>query len=252
MPIAVIEPWLVPDWSAPPNVHARITTRHTPGASKPPFDRCNLGNRCGDEADAVAANRASLVRLFHLPASARWLRQVHGTTVIAADDENPEAEPEADAAFTGSAGLVIAVLTADCLPVLFCSEDGGEIAVAHAGWRGLAAGILETTVKRFETSPSRLLAWLGPAIGPASYEVGEEVRQAFIDHDPTAAIAFAATRAGHWQCDLPGLARRRLAAVGLKNVSGGGFDTRSDSRFYSYRENPRSGRFASLIWRSYR
>ncbi len=241
---------MVPDWSAPAHVHARITTRQTPGISKPPFDRCNLGNRCGDAAEAVAANRASLVELFNLPAPPRWLRQVHGTAVIDADDDNLEAEPEADAAVTRSADVVLAVLTADCLPVLFCSADGREVAVAHAGWRGLANGVLESTLKRFDTDPARTLAWLGPSIGATSYEVGEEVRQAFVDHDAGAAAAFAATRPGHWQCDLSGLARRRLAATGVTRISGGGFDTRSDTRFFSYRENPQSGRFASLIWRS--
>ena len=247
---AVVQPWLVPDWFAPAHVHARITTRQTPGISKPPFDRCNLGNRCGDATDAVAVNRASLVESFKLPAAPRWLRQVHGTTVIDADDDNRESEPEADAAITRSADVVLAVLTADCLPVLFCSDDGREIAVAHAGWRGLAAGILESTLEHLDADPARVLAWLGPSIGAASYEIGEEVRQAFVDVDPGAAHAFQATRPGHWQCDLSGLARRRLAAAGVTRISGGGFDTRSDRRFFSYRENPQSGRFASLIWRS--
>ncbi len=248
--MASIQPWLVPDWSAPAHVHARITTRQTPGFSNPPFDRCNLGNRCGDAAEAVAANRASLLASLNLPAAPRWLRQVHGTTVIDADDDNLAVEPEADAAITRSADVVLAVLTADCLPVIFCSEDGREIAVAHAGWRGLAAGILESTMERFDTDPARTLVWLGPSIGAASYEIGEEVRQAFVDHDAGAAVAFSATRPGHWTCDLSGLARRRLAAAGVTRVSGGGFDTRSDKRFFSYRENPQSGRFASMIWRS--
>ena len=250
MVAAAIEPWLIPDWSAPAHVHARISTRQTPGVSKAPFDRCNLGNRCGDDAEAVAANRASLPASFNLPAAPRWLRQVHGTTVFEADALDLASEPEADAAFTQSPDVVLAVLTADCLPVLFCSEDGREVAVAHAGWRGLAAGILESTLERFDTDPARTLAWLGPSIGAASYEIGEEVRQAFVDRDAGAAVAFAATRPGHWQCDLSGLARRRLAASGVTRISGGGFDTRSDSRFFSYRENPQSGRFASLIWRS--
>ncbi len=247
---AKFEPWLVPDWPAPSHVHARITTRQMPGTSRPPFDRCNLGNRCGDEAETVAANRARLVELFNLPAKPLWLRQVHGTSVIDADDVCLASEPEADAAFTHSADVVLAVLTADCLPVLFCSAGGQEVAVAHAGWRGLANGILESTLERFNTDPARTLAWLGPSIGAASYEIGEEVRQAFVDHDAGAAAAFAATRPGHWQCDLSELARRRLGAAGITRISGGGFDTRSDTRFFSYRENPQSGRFASLIWRS--
>ncbi|MEO7935748.1 MAG: peptidoglycan editing factor PgeF [Dokdonella sp.] len=250
MSSAAIEPWLVPDWPAPARVQARITTRQTPGVSKPPFDRCNLGNRCGDDGDAVSANRASLVQTLNLPSDPLWMRQVHGTSVIDADDACLALEPEGDAALTRADDVVLAVLSADCLPVLFCTQDGHAIAVAHAGWRGLAAGILESTIERLDADPARVLAWLGPSIGAASYEIGEEVRQAFVDVDPGAAHVFAATRPGHWQCDLPGLARRRLATVGITHVSGGNFDTRGDVRFFSYRENPQSGRFASLIWRS--
>lgn len=242
--------WLVPDWRAPANIHARITTRQTPVASQPPRDRCNLGNGCGDEPDAVACNRASLVDLLQLPANPLWLRQVHGTTVIDADSCGSSGEPEADAAITCSSGVVLAVLTADCLPVIFCSGDGSKVAVAHAGWRGLAGGVLEATVAAFDDDPLQVLAWLGPAIGLASYEVGEEVRQAFVDNDAGSASEFRPIRPGHWLCDLSALARRRLSAVGVTRISGGGFDTRSDVRFYSYRDNPQSGRFASLIWRS--
>lgn len=250
MAVPSIEHWLVPDWPAPARVHARVTTRQTPGISQPPRDCCNLGNRCGDEVHAVVANRASLLPLFDLPAAPLWLRQVHGTAVVAAESPNLSQEPEADASVARSADRVLAVLTADCLPVLFCSEDGREIAAAHAGWRGLAAGILESTLDHLETDPTRVMAWLGPAIGPASYEVGEEVRQAFVDRDAGAAAAFAATRPDHWHCDLAQLARRRLVAAGVERISGGGFDTRRDPRFFSHRENPQAGRFASLIWRS--
>ena len=242
--------WLVPDWPAPPNIHARITTRQTPGVSQPPRDSCNLGDRCGDDADAVARNRASLVGLLHLPTTPMWLRQVHGTKVVNADACASTDTPEADAAVARQSGVVLAVLTADCLPILFCTADGGAIAVAHAGWRGLASGVLEATVASLDVDPSQVLAWLGPAIGAASYEVGEEVRQAFVDHDARSAGAFLPTRPNHWLCDLSALARMRLGATGVARIGGGDFDTRSDPRFYSYRGDPQSGRFASLIWRT--
>ncbi|HET9031850.1 MAG TPA: peptidoglycan editing factor PgeF [Dokdonella sp.] len=250
MTIAQMDPWLIPDWPAPTNVHARVTTRQTPGISAAPHDLCNLGNRCGDDDAAVASNRASLKSLFNLPADPRWLRQVHGIGVMDADASNLAVEPQADAAVSRSAAVVLAVLSADCLPVLFCSSDGREVAAAHAGWRGLAAGVLEATLASMQSEPGRILTWLGPSIGPASYEIGEEVRQAFVDHDPASDAAFKATRPGRWQCDLPALARLRLRNSGVAEISGGGFDTRRDRRFYSYRRDPLSGRFASLIWRS--
>lgn len=245
-------PWLLPDWPAPANIHARITTRQTPGISLPPREHCNLGNRCGDDAATVAHNRASLIDLLPLPATPMWLHQVHGSAVVDADACNAilEGEVEADAAFTRQPGVVLAVLTADCLPVLFCTADAGKVAIAHAGWRGLAGGVLEATVAALDIDPSGVLAWIGPAIGAASYEIGEEVRQAFIDADADAASAFTATRHDHWLCDLDSLARRRLAAVGVTRVCGGGFDTRVDPRFFSHRRNPQTGRFASLIWRT--
>ncbi len=241
-------PWLLPDWPAPANIHARITTRQTPGVSLPPRDRCNLGDRCGDDANAVAKNRASLVELLQLPATPLWLRQVHGTTV--ADACTSTGEPEADAAIARRCDVVLAVLTADCLPVLFCTDDGSAIAVAHAGWRGLASGVLEATVARLDSDPAKIMAWLGPTIGAASYEVGEEVRQAFIERNAHSVVAFMPTRPGHWHCDLAALARMRLTSIGVGQTSGGGFDTRSDPRFYSYRNDPQTGRFASLLWRS--
>lgn len=250
MSASAIEPGLIPDWPAPATVHARVTTRQTAGVSEPPFERCNLGNRCGDEGAAVASNRASLKRLFELPADPLWLSQLHETRVVDADSTVLPDEPEADAAVTRSPAIVLAVLTADCLPVLFCTEAGDVIAAAHAGWRGLANGILEATVASMQAEPSRILAWLGPSIGAASYEIGEEVRQTFVDHDRASAAAFEATRPGHWLCDLPALARLRLKAAGVTRISGGGFDTRRDARFYSYRGDPQSGRFASLIWLS--
>ena len=244
--------WLAPEWPAPPNVHVRVTTRRSPGVSLPPFDGANLGSRCGDDPAHVATNRAALVRALGLPAAPRWLQQVHGVAVAAftaAPVDPLEAEPEADAATTRDAGTVLAVLTADCLPVVLCTRDGAAVGIAHAGWRGLAGGVIEATCRHLTAPASELMAWLGPAIGPASYEVGAEVRAAFVDADAGAAAAFVPTRAGHWTCDLYALARRRLAAMGVERVSGGGVDTFSDARFYSYRRDPRTGRFATLVWR---
>ncbi|MCE5231876.1 MAG: peptidoglycan editing factor PgeF [Mizugakiibacter sp.] len=241
--------FLQPDWPAPPRVRAAVATRAAPGVSVAPFGPCNLGARSGDDPAAVAANRAALADALALPSAPLWLRQVHGTRVVDADAAAPGGEPQADAALTRTPGRVLAILTADCLPLLFARDDGGAVAAAHAGWRGLSAGVLEATLGALAAPPARVLAWLGPAIGAASYEVGEEVRAAFVDADPGAAIAFAPTRPGHWHCDLEALARRRLAAAGVTRVHGGGFDTRADPRFHSYRrDGARSGRFASLVW----
>ena len=244
--------WLTPDWPAPSCVRAAVTTRFLPGASRPPFDALNLGAHCGDDPAAVAANRDSIVPLLALPASPRWLRQVHGTDVANfAASPAPSATDEAvvaDAAITRAADLVLCVLTADCLPLLVCADDGSEIAAIHAGWRGLAAGAIETCIARMHTPARRLLVWIGPAIGARSYEVGDEVRDAFVVPAAAARTAFAATRPGHWLCDLPALARQQLAALGVDRVHGGDFDTATDARFYSHRRDKVSGRFASLIW----
>jgi len=240
--------WIVPDWPAPPNVRAIVSTRFGPGVSKPPFDAFNLGARCGDDPEAVAENRARLIDALSLSAPPCWLRQVHGTNVArfeAAVDE----ESEADAAVTRTPGVALVILTADCLPVLFCAEDGSEIAAAHAGWRGSSAGVLENTLGAMQAPREKFLAWLGPAIGPKSYEVGEEVRDAFLANDSQAADAFTPTRPGHWHCDLYALARQRLRAAGVTRIFGGGFDTFADPSFYSYRrDGARSGRFATLVW----
>jgi hypothetical protein len=241
--------WIFPDWPAPPRVHAAVTTRLGPGISASPFDRFNLGLRNGDAVDAAQANRSALQQALRLPSPPRWLRQVHGTCVAQLGPLPSADEPQADAAVSHIPGTVLAILTADCLPVLFCADDGREIAAAHAGWRGLAGGVLEATLTQLGTPPARLLAWLGPCIGADSYEVGEEVRAAFVANDAAAATCFAATRPGHWRCDLAALARQRLAAAGVTRIHGGDFDTHADPRFYSYRrDGARSGRFASLIW----
>lgn len=244
---------LIPDFTWPPNVRAAVTTRGLPGVSPSPFERCNLGARCGDAPANVAANRAALREVLALPSEPVWLRQVHGTAVEVLDLPGDPArdahdDPVADAAYSDRPGLVCAVQTADCLPLLIASDDGGEVAAVHAGWRGLAGGVIEATLARFRAPAARLRVWLGPAIAAASYEVGDEVRAAFLDHDAGAVEAFTPTRPGHWLCDLYGLARRRLQAAGVARVGGGGFDTYTDPRFYSHRLARPTGRFASLIW----
>ena len=210
--------WIFPDWPAPRQVHAAVTTRDGPGVSAAPFGRFNLGLRGGDLPDAVASNRSVLQQALDLPAAPRWLRQMHGTAVAELGPLPSVDEPQADAAISHLSGTALAILSADCLPVLFCADDGSAIGAAHAGWRGLAAGVLEATVEQLQTSPERLLAWLGPCIGAASYEVGEEVRSAFLDHDAVAARCFVPTRSGHWQCDLVALARQRLGAAGISRI----------------------------------
>lgn len=241
--------WIFPDWPAPAHVHAAVSTRFGPGVSAAPFDRFNLGMRSGDEAEAVSANRNALQQALRLPAAPRWLQQVHGTVVAELGPLPTAEEPRADAAVSHIGGTVLSILTADCLPVLFCAREGHDIGAAHAGWRGLAAGVLEATVAQMLSPPNQLMAWLGPCIGAVSYEVGAEVRDAFIAHDRAAAVCFVPTRPGHWLCDLTALARLRLAAAGVQHIHGGGFDTFADERFYSYRgDGARSGRLASLIW----
>lgn len=245
----MLDAWIFPDWPAPRGVHAAVTTRDGPGVSQSPFGRFNLGLRSGENEQTVHSNRSALRQSLALPAEPRWLRQVHGTTVAELGPLPSKDEPEADAAVSHLPGTVLAILTADCLPVLFCTDDGRSIGAAHAGWRGLAAGVLEETIAQMQRPAASLLAWLGPCIGAPSYEVGDEVRKAFLQHDAAAASAFTPTRPGHWLCDLAALAQRRLQAAGVGRIHGGGFDTHADTRFYSYRrEGARSGRFASLIW----
>lgn len=258
--------WLEAGWPAPPGVRALTTLRHGAGASMVPFDRFNLGNvhgATGDDPVIVAANRSELVDRVDLPSAPHWLRQVHGTGVLRIDDPLPygnattergrmASEPEADAAVTDVSGVVLAVLTADCLPVVLAARDGGEVAVAHAGWRGLAAGVLEAALEAMRAAPGDVVAWLGPAAGPSAYEVGTEVREASLAGDRAAADAFAATRPGHWHMDLYALARRRLGAAGLAaaDIHGGGECTISDRRFFSHRRDARTGRMATLAWLS--
>ena len=238
--------FLPADWPAPLGVHALTTLRHGLGASQAPFDHFNLGLRCGDDTEVVIENRRQLEAALRLPSPPRWLRQVHGADVAV---EPGDDEPEADAAITATPGTVLAILTADCLPVVFTSRTGDEIGAAHAGWRGLCAGVLEATVAAMHTPAQQLLAWLGPAAGPQAYEVGEDVFAAFVQRDSAAAVAFVATRPGHWKVDLYALARQRLQAVGVTAVFGGDQCTISDpARFFSHRRDQRGGRIATLVW----
>ena len=235
---------MVPEWPAPPGVRALSTTRQG-GVSLAPWYAFNLGDHVDDDALAVAENRARLRR--ELPAEPLWLTQVHGTRCVDAAIAVPGAE--ADASFSRQRGVVCAVLTADCLPVLLCDERATVVSIAHAGWRGLAAGVIEETVAAMQEPGERLIAWLGPAIGAQAFEVGGEVRERFVDHDPSAASAFAAERNGKWRCDINRLARQRLHALGIGRVSGGQHCTLTDAeRFFSYRRDGLTGRMASLIW----
>ena len=240
---------IIPDWPAPAGVRAAFTLR-TGGVSRPPFDTFNIASHVGDDAGAVAENRALLRATLALAAEPVWLEQVHGHRVVDLDETAAAGSlGPADAAVTRSPGRICAIQVADCMPVLFAAADGSAVGAAHAGWRGLAGGVLEATVGAMKTPPGELLAWLGPAIGQANFEVGDEVRAAFLAGDPGAATTFVANVRGRWQCDLYALARRRLAAMGVPCVHGGGSCTYADSRrFFSYRRDGRCGRMAAVIW----
>lgn len=238
-------PVIVPDWPAPRQVRALVTTRRG-GVSVAPYDSLNLGLHVGDCAQSVAENRRRLRGL--LPAEPVWLDQVHGRTVV--DVDHALGVHQADAAVARRSGVVCAVMTADCLPVLFCDDAGSVVGAAHAGWRGLAAGVLEATVAGMAVPSSCVLAWLGPAIGPAAFEVGDDVRDTFIADDPGAAEAFVGlAQPGKWLADIYALARRRLLRAGVVRVYGGGACTVGEpDRYYSFRRDQRTGRFASMVW----
>jgi YfiH family protein len=256
-------PLLFPDWAAPPGVRAAFTLR-SGGASVPPWDSLNLGVHVGDDPLAVAANRRRVAQALSLPAEPCWLAQVHGTGVHEVERVGPAAEaatadaraadapvvdpPVADAAVTRSRGAVLAIQVADCLPVLLASDDGAVLGAAHAGWRGLVAGVVERTVERMGHPPARLAAWLGPCIGPQQFEVGEEVREAFLAAGD-APGAFRQSPAGRWLCDLPAIARGRLQRLGVERVAGGEWCTVADPvRFFSHRRDRLTGRMAALLW----
>jgi YfiH family protein len=238
--------WIEPDWPAPARVRSLCTTR-AGGASRGPFASLNLADHVGDDPARVARNRALLSDRLALPDEPLWLRQVHGCEVALGGVDALGCQ--ADAAVAVGPGVVCAVLTADCLPLLLCDPAGTRVAAVHAGWRGLVAGVIETAVASMQTAPGDLLAWLGPAIGPDAFEVGDEVRAAFLAWDPAAGAAFRASSGGRWLADIYLLARRRLDAVGVGQVSGGGLCTVTDARrFYSYRRDGATGRMATLIW----
>ena len=242
--------WIVPDWEVPRDVCAISTTRNG-GVSLGARASLNLGRSVGDDAEAVAENRRRLARF--LPAEPRWIQQTHGTTVatLGAGTAREQA-PMADAAVTRERGVVCAVMTADCLPVVFADRHGRTVGIAHAGWRGLSLGVLEATIEAMGTlgsKPDELIAWLGPAIGPARFEVGADVRDRFCDEDRDAAVSFTPCVPGKWLANLYGLARTRLSRGSVRRVSGGDYCTYTDAaRFFSYRRERDTGRMASVVW----
>jgi len=253
--------WIEPDWPAPQGVRA-LSTLRSGGASVARYASLNLGDHVGDAAAAVAENRRRRAAEVHLPAEPAWLNQVHGISVTDLDAAG-DAEPlgllgrtgvvrpvgSADAAFSRQPGRVCAILTADCLPVLLTTDTWGLVAAAHAGWRGLAAGVIEATVQALKVAPARLMAWLGPAIGPRHFEVGAEVREALLMGDPGAAVAFVANERGRYMADLSALARRRLAALGVARIYGSRECTfAAADRYFSHRRDGMTGRQATLIW----
>jgi len=238
--------WIEPNWPAPPGIRA-LTTIRPGGYSQQPFDGLNMGDHVGDDPTAVKRNRQLLYQSLNLPSAPVWLNQVHSTQVIEVGVV-PEGW-EADALFSSAPDQACAVLTADCLPLLLCTRAGDRVAAVHAGWRGLAAGVIEATLDRLAVPGDEVMAWLGPAIGPACFEVGAEVRAAFLQHDPEAESAFKANRPGHWLADIYLLARQRLKARSVTSVWGGEYCTVTDKeQFYSYRRDGRTGRMATLIW----
>ncbi len=235
-----------PDWPAPPRVQAISTTRMG-GVSRGVYASLNLGAHVGDDPQAVAENRQLLAQELALPSQPAWLNQVHGCTVARAD---PVLDcVDADALVTAEPGRVCSIMTADCLPLLFCDTRGERVAAAHAGWRGLLNGVIEATVESMAVPGSGLMAWLGPAIGPDAFEVGAEVRAAFVAEDPAAQSAFRPSSRGRWLADIYALARLRLARLGVHSMHGGNFCTLKDSeRFFSFRRDGTTGRMATMIW----
>lgn len=239
--------WIIPNWAAPANVKAVCTTR-SGGVSLAPFASLNLGDHVGDDPYAVARNRLLVGDILNLPTEPLWLQQVHGTDVCGMGAVS--CYPTADASVALQKAQVCVVMTADCLPVLFCDQAGTKVGAAHAGWRGLQAGVLERTVQALQTEPRELMAWLGPAIGATAFEVGEEVRHAFMQSDAAAEAAFKpSSNAGKWLADIYLLARQRLQGLGVTQISGGDYCTYSDTeRFFSYRRDGQTGRMGSFIW----
>lgn len=239
---------IVPQWAAPDCVRACSTTR-VGGVSQAPWDSLNVGAHCGDNAQDVDQNRQQVFAAAEFPAAPIWLEQVHGNAVLRLEGQSFK-HKRADASWTRLPGTVCAVMTADCLPVLFCNLQGSEVAAAHAGWRGLCAGVLEQTVANFHDRPENIMAWLGPAIGPTAFEVGCDVRDAFMAQDSQASDAFQPLATPNkYLADIYQLARQRLAGCGVRMISGGERCTFSEPEdFFSYRRDPITGRMASFIW----
>lgn len=238
-----------PKWPRHPRVRACVTTR-AGGVSRGPYASLNLATHVGDDAVDVAENRGRLRSQLGLEREPGWLSQVHGIEVARLEDRPCAPVPTADAAWTDRAGLACAILTADCVPVLLADEEGTCVAAAHAGWRGLAAGVLENTVQALPVRPERISAWLGPGIGPAAFEVGPDVLEAFTAVDGGAASAFVPGRAGRFHCDLHALARRRLAAAGVERIAGDASQCtfRDADAYFSHRRDGACGRMATLVW----
>jgi YfiH family protein len=235
---------IIPDWPAPSNVKALQTTR-AGGISSPPYDSLNLGAHVGDAPMAVERNRILLNSL--LPSEPVWLNQTHGTVVVNADSAG--CFPQSDACIARQQSAVCVVMTADCLPILLCDTQGSVVGVAHAGWKGLVAGVLESTVQAMEVAPENIMVWLGPAISQDAFEVGDEVRVAFVAIQPQAAAAFVPGRNGKWFADLYALARLRLNALGINRIYGGGSCTYRDrDQYFSYRRDGVTGRMGTFIW----
>lgn len=245
-PVAMAESFLTVNWPAPNHIKAITTTRNG-GQSIAPYDSLNLGDHVGDDPVLVASNRRILIKNAYLPTEPLWLEQTHSINAIDANQWQPEVE--ADAIMSNSANIVCAVMTADCLPVLITDRAGSQVAAVHAGWRGLQAGIIENTLAKFKAPSSEIIVWLGPAIGPQAFEVGPEVKAAFLAVDPLAESAFVSTYADRYLADIYQLARQRLTAQGITAVYGGDYCTFNEKqRFFSFRRDGVTGRMATLIW----
>lgn len=241
---------LFPDWPAPENVRA-VSSKRTGGCSEGVFQSFNLGNHVGDKPVRVQENRQLFQTLAAMPKEPLWLQQVHGTAVARPDLASGQNTTPviADAAYSCARQNVCAVMTADCLPLLVCDKAGHEVAAIHAGWRGLAAGVIEQTLRHFQAKPTDIMVWLGPAIGPQAFTVGAEVRSAFIKQQPAATAAFKVQSNGKYLADLYLLARLRLAAQGITAIYGGEYCTYQQAEhFFSYRRDGQTGRMASAIW----
>lgn len=244
--VVMAESFLEVNWPAPKNIRAITTTRNG-GQSLVPYDSLNLGDHVGDNPNYVAANRQILIETALLPAEPLWLKQTHSSDVIHSNQWQQNIE--ADAIISDSINLVCAVMTADCLPLLITDKSGSQVAAIHAGWRGLQAGIIENTLARFTVPCSEILAWMGPAIGPQAFEVGPEVKAAFLAIDPAAESAFMPSHSDRYLADIYRLARQRLSAQGVTAIYGGDYCTYTEKeRFFSYRRDGLTGRMATLIW----